>query len=407
MGLSSEVRRVVTARGLRGFADGFVSVLLVGYLGSLGFSPFQIGTIVTGTLLGSAALTIAVGLIGHRARVRTLLLGASVLMFATGVGFASVSAFLPMLVVAVIGTLNPSAGDVSVFLPTEQAYLAGHAGGPERPRLYAIYNLAGAMAGAFGALLSAGPAVLARTFDRSLESLQRGGFLLYATVACVIALVYRRLPRERADAAGALAGRPLGPSRRIVLQLAGLFSLDAAAGGLVVQSLLVLWLHLRFGLSAATTGSVFFAVGLLSALSQLLSARLAARFGLIRTMVFTHLPANLMLILAAFAPKAWLAVGLLLVRSLFSQMDVPARQAFVMGVVTPEERAAAASVTNVPRSLASATTPALAGLMLTHSNIGWPLVIAGVGKASYDLLLLALFRSVVPEDEELPRAGRR
>ena len=407
MGLSSEVRRVVTARGLRGFADGFVSVLLVGYLGSLGFSPFQIGTIVTGTLLGSAALTIAVGLIGHRARVRTLLLGASVLMFATGVGFASVSAFLPMLVVAVIGTLNPSAGDVSVFLPTKQAYLAGHAGGPERPRLYAIYNLAGAMAGAFGALLSAGPAVLARTFDRSLESLQRGGFLLYATVACVIALVYRRLPRERADAAGALAGRPLGPSRRIVLQLAGLFSLDAAAGGLVVQSLLVLWLHLRFGLSAATTGSVFFAVGLLSALSQLLSARLSARFGLIRTMVFTHLPANLMLILAAFAPKAWLAVGLLLVRSFFSTMDVPARQAFVMGVVTPEERAAAASVTNVPRSLASATTPALAGLMLTHSNIGWPLVIAGVGKASYDLLLLALFRSVVPEDEELPRAGRR
>ena len=164
--MSSEVRRVVAARGLRGFADGFVSVLLVGYLGSLGFSPLRIGTIVTGTLLGSAVLTIAVGLIGHRARVRTLLLGASVLMFATGVGFASVTAFLPMLVVAVVGTLNPSAGDVSVFLPTEQAYLAGHARGPERPRLYSIYNLAGAMAGAFGALLSAGPAVLARTFAR-------------------------------------------------------------------------------------------------------------------------------------------------------------------------------------------------------------------------------------------------
>lgn len=396
---------MVTARGLRGFADGFVSVLLVDYLRSLGFSPFKIGTIVTGTLLGSAALTIAVGLIGHRARVRTLLLGASVLMFATGVGFASVSAFVPMLLVAVVGTLNPSAGDVSVFLPTEQAYLAGHARGPERPRLYAIYNLAGAMAGAFGALLSAGPEVLARTFDRSLESLQRGGFLLYAAVACVVALIYRRLPRERADDAGALVGRPLGQSRRIVLQLAALFSLDAAAGGLVVQSLLVLWLHLRFGLSAATTGSVFFAVGLLGALSQLLSARLAARFGLIRTMVFTHLPANLMLILAAFAPEAWLAVSLLLARSLFSQMDVPARQAFVMGVVTPEERAAAASVTNVPRSLASATTPALAGLLLTHSDIGWPLVIAGAGKATYDLLLLALFRSVVPEDEDLPKPG--
>jgi MFS family permease len=404
--MSPEVRRVVVARGLRGFADGFISVLLVGYLRSLGFSPLQIGTIVTGTLLGSAALTIAVGLMGHRATVRTLLLGASVLMFATGVGFAAVSAFLPMLVVAVIGTLNPSAGDVSAFLPTEQAYLAGHARGPERPHLYAVYNLAGAMAGAVGALLSAGPEVLARAFDRSLESLQRGGFLLYALVACVIALIYRRLPRERAADGGGIVGRPLGRSRRIVLQLAALFSLDAAAGGLVVQSLLVLWLRLRFGLSGATTGSVFFAVGLLSALSQLLSARLAARFGLIRTMVFTHLPANLALILAAFAPNAWLAVSLLLVRALFSQMDVPARQAFVMGVVTPEERAAAASVTNVPRSLATATTPALAGFLLTRSDIGWPLVIAGVAKASYDLLLLALFRAVVPEGEGVPRPDR-
>jgi predicted MFS family arabinose efflux permease len=242
--------------------------------------------------------------------------------------------------------------------------------------------------------------VLARAFDWSLESLQRGSFLVYTAVACVIALIYRRLPREPAPGAGSIVGRPLGRSRRIVLQLAALFSLDAAAGGLVVQSLLVLWLRLRFGLSDTTTGSVFFAVGLLAALSQLLSARLAARFGLIRTMVFTHLPANLMLILAAFAPEAWLAVSLLLVRSLFSQMDVPARQAFVMGVVTPEERAAAASMTSVPRSLASATTPALAGFLLTKSDIGWPLVIAGAGKATYDLLLLALFRSVVPEGED-------
>ena len=403
MELNPEVRRVVTARGLRGFADGFISVLLVGYLDSLGFSPLQIGTIVTGTLLGSAALTIAVGLIGHRARVRTLLLGASVLMLATGLGFATVSAFVPMLVVAVVGTLNPSAGDVSVFLPTEQAYLAGHARAPERPHLYALYNLAGAMAGAFGALLSAGPDVLARTFDRSLEPLQRGSFLLYAAIACIIGLIYRRLPRARAEDTGAIVGRPLRQSRRIVLQLAALFSLDAAGGGFVVQSLLVLWLHLRFGLSATTTASVFFAVGLLGALSQLLSARLAARFGLIRTMVFTHLPANFLLVVAAFAPQAWLAVGLLLARSLFSQMDVPARQAFVMAVVTPEERAAAASVTNVPRSLASATTPALAGFLLAHSNIGWPLVIAGTTKAIYDLLLLALFRSVVPDEEELPR----
>jgi predicted MFS family arabinose efflux permease len=204
----------------------------------------------------------------------------------------------------------------------------------------------------------------------------------------------RRLPREPAADAGAIVGRPLGQSRRIVLQLAALFSLDAAGGGFVVQSLLVLWLHLKFDLSTASTGSVFFAAGTLSAFSQFLAPRLARRIGLIRTMVFTHLPANGFLILAAVAPRPGLAIGFLLMRSLLSQMDVPARQAFVMAVVLPEERAAAASVTNVPRSLASAATPALAGWLLANGHLAAPLVLAGSMKATYDLLLLWRFRSV-------------
>jgi MFS family permease len=187
-----------------------------------------------------------------------------------------------------------------------------------------------------------------------------------------------------------------------VLELSALFSLDSAGSGFVGTSLLVLWLHLRFDLSAGATGALFFVAGLLGGASQLLAARLAPRLGLIRTMVFTHIPANALLASAAFAPNGAVAIALLLGRALFSQMDVPARQAFVMAVVPPDERSAAASVTNVPRSLASAATPLLAGAMLSGSTFGWPLIVAGASKTLYDVLLLAMYRSV-PEEEGASR----
>ncbi len=387
-----DVPRVVIARALRGFADGFVSVFLAVYLTALGFSPLQIGAIITGTLLGSAALTLGTGLVAHRRELRVLLLAASVLMVVTGIGFLAVTAFWALMVVSVVGTLNPSAGDVSVFLPTEQAFLAGHVDDLDRPRLYAVYNLGGAFAGAFGALASGLPEYIAKQADLSKVDVLRGSFLLYIAVAVAIFFIYRGLRREHAATdVTHVERKPLSHSRRTVFELAALFCIDAASGGFVVQSLLVLWLHLRFHLSTADTAAVFFAVSLLSAFSQLLAGPLSQRIGLVRTMVFTHLPANLFLALAAFAPSAWLAIVCLLIRSLFSQMDVPARQALVMAVVTPEERAAAASVTNVPRSLASATTPLIAGALLKSSTFGWPLIIAGIGKATYDLILLARF----------------
>ena len=393
------------ARALRGFADGFVSVFLATYLTALGFSPLQIGAIVTGTLLGSAALTLGVGLVAHRRELRVLLLAASGLMAVTGLGFMAVTAFWALMVVAVVGTLNPSAGDVSVFLPTEQAFLAGHVDDLDRPRLYAIYNLGAAFAGAFGALASGLPEYAARRVDLSKLDVLRGSFAIYVVVAVVVFFIYRGLRTEHTAVDVAQVDRkPLAESRQTVIELAALFCIDSAAGGFVVQSLLVLWLHLRYGLSTETTAGVFFAVSLLSAFSQLLAGPLAARVGLVRTMVFTHLPANLFLALAAFAPSAGLAIACLLVRSLFSQMDVPARQALVMAVVTPEERAAAASVTNVPRSLASATTPLIAGALLKSTTFGWPLVIAGLGKATYDLLLLARFGR---RAQATPALGRR
>jgi predicted MFS family arabinose efflux permease len=268
---------------------------------------------------------------------------------------------------------------VSVFLPTEQAFLAEHAQGRERTRLYALYSVAGNLAGALGALLT-------------VVLTGRVGFLVYAAVAALALAAYWRLPDDRPPPSALT--RPLHRSRRVVLELAALFSLDSAAGGFAVSSLLVLWLHLKFDLSTATTGTIFFVTGLLAAGSQLLAPRLADRIGLVRTMAFTHLPANAFLVAAALAPTAPLAVGFLLARFLLSQMDVPARQAFVMSVVLPEERAAAAAVTNVPRSLAAAATPALAGWLLAAGHLAAPLVIAGVAKATYDVALLVRFRHV-------------
>ena len=392
-----DATRLVIGRALRGLADGFVSVYLAAYLQLLGFSAFQVGAIVTSTLLGSAALTLAVGLVAHRLAARAVLFAATALMLATGVGFASLTTFWPLLLVGFFGTLNPSSGDVSVFLPTEQSILSGEADAADRTALFAMYSLGGTLLAAVGALMSGLPTTAARALGTSLASAFRAGFVFYGLVAVVILAVYRRLQHGTAPTATAPRA-PLKRSRTIVLKLTALFSLDSFGGGFAVDSLLALWLFLRFDLTLQTTASVFFAARLLSALSQLVSPRLAARIGLIETMVFTHIPANLFLVLAAFMPTATLAVTCLLLRMALSQMDVPARQSYVMAVVPPEERAAAASVTNVPRSLASALSPLLAGALLERSSFGWPLVAGGVIKIAYDLLLLVQFRHVRPRD---------
>ena len=396
---SGDARRILFVRALRGFADGLVSVLLASHLMGLGFTPLQVGAIVTGTLLGSAALTIALGLAAHRYARRHVLLGAAALMLATGAGFASLTAFWPLLVVAVLGTLNPSAGDVSVFVPTEQAALAQTTSGSERTHLFAWYNVAGNFMGALGALATALPPLLAHAYGIDAALGGRSGFVLYAAIAVVSVAVYAGLGAD-VEARSTAPGRPLARSRRVVVHLAGLFSLDSFGGGFVVQSLLVLWLYERFHLSIPATGSIFFAAGILGGLSQLVSPILAARIGLVPTMVYTHLPANLLLVAAGLVPDVRLAVTFLLLRASLSQMDVPARQAYVMAVVPPEERAAAASVTNVPRSLAAALPPLFTGAMLTHSAVGWPLVCGGLLKALYDLLLLVQFRAVAPRNED-------
>jgi MFS family permease len=390
----TDARKLLLTRGIRGLADGVVSVALATYLTHLGFSAFEVGAIITGTLLGSAAVTLGVGLLVYRWSRRRLLLGASLLMVLTGAGFAGLTDFWPLMLVAVAGTLNPTAGDVSVFLPTEQAALAQTVGGPARTMVFAWYNLVGSLTGAAGALLTGLPAVAAVHLGMPLVKAERGVFALYAACAVIAAVVYTGLSPALEVHPAKRGHTPLAESRRIVLRLATLFSVDSFGGGFVVQSLLVLWLYRRFHLDQRTTAAVFFVAGTLSAFSQVLSPWVASRIGLIRTMVYTHLPANLFLVLAGLAPTAPLAIACLLLRMAVSQMDVPARQAFVMAVVPPEERAAAASVTNVPRSLAAGLAPLMAGALLEKTSFGWPLVIGGTLKAAYDLALLLQFRKV-------------
>ena len=383
---------LLVGKSLRAFTDGYVAILLPAYLLALGFGQFDVGLLSTTTLAGSAIATLAVGSIGHRWSPQTLLLGAALLMTATGLGFASVTAFWPLLVVGFFGTLNPGSGDVSVFLPLEHARLAHAAEGNARTSLFARYSLTGSLCGAVGALAAGVPSWLLAHADVPLLAGLRAMFLVYALVGAVIWLLYRRLPR--ADGAAAQITVPLGPSRPIVFRLAALFSVDAFAGGLVVNSLLTLWLFERFGLSLGQAGVFFFWTGLLAAFSQLAAPIVARKIGLLNTMVFTHIPANVFLILAALAPTLPVALGLLFARSALSQMDVPTRTAFVMAAVTPAERAAAASFTAVPRSLASAASPTLSGALLAAGMLSMPLVACGALKIAYDIALLVSCRGV-------------
>ena len=397
-GATDDAAGLLQTRAIRALGDGTVSVVLAAYLSSLGLSDTRIGVVVTVTLLGSAALTLAVGLRAHAYPRRKLLRLVSLLMMATGIGFAAFTGFWPLALVGMIGTLNPSGGDVSVFLPTEQALLPATVDDHHRTALFARYSLLGTLVAALGAAMAGLPEWIAHRLDIADVTALRWTFVGYAGLGAVVFMRYSHLS-PAIEPAARTTRHALGESKQTVYRLAALFSLDAFGGGFVITALVVLWLQHRFGLSLAVSGAVFFWAGLFAAFSQLAAVRLAARIGLVRTMVFTHLPANGLLILTAFMPNAPLAVACLLGRSALSQMDVPARTSYVMAVVSPEERPAAASVTNVPRSLASALPPIAAGWMLSRSTFGWPLIIGGTLKAIYDLLLLQQFRHVRPPEE--------
>lgn len=394
----SVIALIYVARALRGFGDGFAVIILPAYLTALGYSPATIGLVATTALFGSAATTTGIGFLGRSHDLRNLLLLGASLMTATGLLLSGFDQIAVILLVVFVGTMNPSAGDTGLMIPLEHAALAGGASHEQRTNIFARYSLTGTMSVAAGALAAATPDFLvAHGVLGSLAAL-KAMFVLYAGLGLAAAAIYAWIPRFRAKEEKPVRS-VLGPSRGIVVKMAALFSLDSFAGGFTVQSLLALWLFERFDMSLAAASLFFFWSSVLTAFSYLVAARLSRRIGLINTMVFTHIPASLCLIAAAFAPSLAVALGLLLVRSALSQMDVPARSSYVMAVVTPEERPAAASFTAVPRTLASAISPGIAGVLLGGAFLAAPLIVCGVLKITYDFALLYTFRNVRPPEE--------
>jgi MFS family permease len=393
------LRLLYAARAARNFGDGSAVIILPAYLVEIGFSSLEIGIVAAAALLGSALLTLSVGFLAARSDLRRLLLAGAFLMVATGVAMPNVGHVLPVAIIAFLGTMNPTTGDIGVLVPIEHAMLARDAADENRTTVFARYSLIGAIATAGGALAAASPQLLQSLGVSALMSFKTM-FYAYATLGLVAAAFYRCLPSRPTEAVEESA--PLGPSRGVVYKLAGLFSIDAFAGGFAVQSLVALWLFEKFGLSLAAASLFFFWSNVLTAFSYPVAARLARRFGLVNTMVFTHIPSSLCLILAAFSPDLATVLTLLLVRSALSQMDVPTRTSYVMAVVTPAERPAAASMTAVPRSLASSISPVFAGMLLSTPFPGLPLLVCGVLKIIYDVSLLISFRHIKPPEEYKP-----
>jgi predicted MFS family arabinose efflux permease len=403
LSLDRDARLLFLTRGLRMFGYGFVSVVLVLYLAAIGLSDWEIGLLLTLTLLGDAAISLWLTTHADRVGRRKVLLAGSALMALAGLGFALTSNLAVLVVAATIGVISPSGNEIGPFLAVEQASLSQTVPDERRTGVFAWFNLTGSFSTAFGALGGGAVAGALIAAGHSAAESYRTVILCYVGVSVALAIVFGLVSPAvenpvRPDASEATVARRLGlhRSRGTVARLSALFALDAFGGGFVVQSLIAYWFHLRFGADPSVIGAALFGANLLAGISALAAARIAARIGLIRTMVFTHLPSNVLLIMVPFMPTMPLAVVVLLARFSISQMDVPTRQSYTMAVVEPDERSAAGGVTAIARSVGAAAAQQGAAPLYGASLLmgGAPLVIAGSLKIVYDLLLFASFRSL-------------
>jgi MFS family permease len=405
----TDIRVLFAARSARLFAYGLLSVVLVLYLSEIGLATSQIGALLTLTLVGDTVITLWLTTAADRlGRRRMLLAGAGLMLFA-GVLFAISHDFWLLLVAATLGVISPSGNEIGPFLSIEQASLSQTVAFERRTHVFAWYNLAGSCATALGALLGGGLAQLLQSAGYSPVTSYRALVEVYAAFGVLLLLLFTRLnnqveaPRPVPGGAGQTPPTRFGlhRSRGVVARLSALFALDAFGGGFVLQSILAYWFHLRFGTPPAVLGAIFFGANLLAGASALLASRIATRIGLINTMVYTHLPSNVLLMLVPLMPSEYLAIALLLLRFTISQMDVPTRQSYVMAVVSPDERSAAAGVTAVARSVGAAAAPVLAGLFLGSVALASvPFFLSGGLKIVYDLLLYRSFRALPPQEDE-------
>ena len=394
--LGADGRLLFVTRAARMFSYGFLSVVLVLYLAGLGFSEGRIGLLLTLTLVGDTLISLAITLHADRiGRKRMLILGAA-LMVAAGVPFALSGDFTVLVLAATFGVISPSGNEVGPFLAIEQAALSQVLPEDRRTGVFAWYHLTGAFATAAGALAGGWTAQALQSAGLAPVASYRTLVFAYAAVGAVLAALFAWLSRAvEAPPTAAAAGRlGLHASKRVVFKLSALFSLDAFAGGFVIQSIAAYWFHQRYGVAPGTLGSIFFAANILAGLSALYAVRLARRIGLVRTMVYTHIPSNVLLILVPLMPNLPLAIAMLLLRFSISQMDVPTRQAYTMAVVAPDERSTAAGVTGIARTTGAALSPVLAGPLLAVPALSGALfILAGGLKILYDLLLYRSFRA--------------
>jgi MFS family permease len=408
MNLERDARLIFMTRALRMFGYGFVSVVLVLYLAAVGLPDVQIGMLLTMTLLGDAAISLWLTTHADRVGRRKVLLVGSVLMAGAGLGFASSSSLWVLLVAATIGVISPSGNEVGPFLAVEQAALSQTLPDSRRTHVFAWFNLTGSFATATGALAGGTLATALINAGNSPLNAYRGVIFGYALVALALALLFTRVSKavEAPAAPDVSVARRLGlhRSQRTVAKLSALFALDAFGGGFVVQSLIAYWFHLRFGADPAFIGAALFGANVLAGFSALSAVWIADRIGLIRTMVFTHLPSNVLLIMVPLMPTLPLAVIVLLLRFSISQMDVPTRQSYTMAVVDPDERSAAAGVTGIARSIGASMSPLVAAPLIGGVALaGLPFILSGGLKIVYDLLLYRSFSGLSEKDGKFTR----
>ncbi len=409
--LNYDARLLFLTRFTRLFAYGALSVVLVFYLTSIGLSESRIGMLLTLTLLGDTVVSLILTTQADRIGRRRMLIIGSFLMAGAGLAFACTNNFLFLVIAGTVGVVSPSGNEVGPFLSIEQAALAHVVSSSTRTMAFAWYTLTGSFATAIGSLCGGMlPALVSSSGTVSIKG-YRAVVIAYAALGMVLTLVFARLSSATEvgaseDRSSSLAAKKtllgIGHSREIVFKLSGLFALDSFGGGFVVQSFAAYWFYLRFGVKPATLGAIFFGANMFAGISALLASRLASRFGLVRTMVFTHLPSNILLILLPLMPSLQLAIGVLLLRFSISQMDVPTRQSYTMAVVHPEERSAAAGITGVARTIGASIPPLFVGLMFANPRlINVPFFIAGTLKIAYDLLLYRQFVAIRPPEEVL------
>jgi MFS family permease len=416
-GLTHDGYLLFLTRFMRLFAYGSLSVILVFYLVGLGLNASQTGLLLTLTLVGDTVISLYLTTRADRIGRRRMLIVGSILMAAAGVAFACTSNLLLLIIAGTIGVISPSGNEVGPFLSIEQAALSHVVPDRSRTEVFAWYTMAGSVATAMGALFAG---MITRVLQKTTMTpvgMYRVVVILYAVMGALLAILFLRLSSAaevRSSEEASAFPRTVksffgvGRSHRVVIKLSSLFALDSFAGGFVVQSFAAYWFYLRFGVNPATLGVIFFWANIFAGISALLAARLAARWGLINTMVVTHLPSNILLILVPLMPSLGLAVLVLLVRFSISQMDVPTRQSYIMAVVSKEERSAAAGITGVARTTGAAISPLFVGFMFARPSwVNAPFFIAGTLKILYDVLLYREFVAVHPPEEEDSRLTRR